>query len=180
MQILINNVLDIWALVDPERILTKPKLHILPHVLQDIRNFGPAILYSTEVFECFNAVFRFCSILSNHHAPSLDIARALADLERFKHVVSGGWWKQDNGEYTRAGEKVRSFLECNPKLQQSLGWAQVEDLQPGESIFDNANSKISFTYVVQAPCSLHRATSVYPGCGMSWHKPGIFMVLHRS
>lgn len=81
MTVLIANVLDIWALIDPACILVKPKLHILVHLISHIRRFGPAPLFSTEIFECFNAVLRTCSVLSNHHAPSRDIAIAMSDME---------------------------------------------------------------------------------------------------
>ncbi|KAH9911660.1 uncharacterized protein B0H18DRAFT_892153 [Fomitopsis serialis] len=127
LEILIANVLDVWVLIDPNRILTKNKLHVLAHLIANIRRFGPAILYSTEVFECWNAIFRFCSILSNHRAPSRDIAVALADMERFKHQVSGGWWCNSAGEYVRAGDRVCTFLQESPNLQRRLGW--VEDIQ---------------------------------------------------
>ncbi|KAH8100336.1 hypothetical protein BXZ70DRAFT_973011 [Cristinia sonorae] len=133
LEVLIANVLDIWACIDPERILNKPKIHIFPHILQDIRNFGPSIIFSTEIFECWNAIFRFCSILSNHHAPSLDIATTLADVERFKHQVSGGWWKAEDGIYVQAGHRVRSFMQENPKLQQRLGWVPTAS-HPAASI----------------------------------------------
>ncbi|THU88265.1 hypothetical protein K435DRAFT_917526 [Dendrothele bispora CBS 962.96] len=66
LQILIDNLLDAWADVDSRRIITKIKLHVLTHLPEDIRRFGPAVIFATEVFECFNAVFRLCSILSNH------------------------------------------------------------------------------------------------------------------
>ncbi|KZT28379.1 hypothetical protein NEOLEDRAFT_1161183 [Neolentinus lepideus HHB14362 ss-1] len=131
MEILIESVLDIWALIDPARIIQKPKLHTLPHILQDIRRFGPPILFATEIFECWNVVFRLCSVLSNHHAPSRDIAMTLADMERFKHQVSGGWWKDSNGEYVQAGEKVRKFLQENAKLQRRLGWVSKNILKIG-------------------------------------------------
>ncbi|KAH9912209.1 uncharacterized protein B0H18DRAFT_942872 [Fomitopsis serialis] len=124
LEILIANVLDIWVLIDPNRILTKNKLHVLAHLIANIPRFGPAILYSTEVFECWNAIFRFCSILSNHRAPSRDIAVVLADMERFKHQVSGGWWRNSAGEYVQAGERVCTFLQENPSLQRRLGWVE--------------------------------------------------------
>ncbi|KAJ7725015.1 hypothetical protein B0H14DRAFT_3620845 [Mycena olivaceomarginata] len=132
VQICIDNVLDIWALVDPARIMTKYKLHVLPHLPDDIRRFGPAILFATEGFECWNTIFRLCSILSNHHAPSHDIATTLADMERFKHQVSGGWWKPSGSqEYVQAGPNVRAFLETNKELQRRLGWMDKMKPKPG-------------------------------------------------
>ncbi|EIW54556.1 uncharacterized protein TRAVEDRAFT_60724 [Trametes versicolor FP-101664 SS1] len=163
----IANVLDIWAILDPNRILVKLKLHVLAHLVDDIRRHGPAVLYSTEIFECWNAIFRLCSIYSNHHGPSHDIAGRMASLEQFKHQVSGGWWRsltgsessgsaapgpqileaptdsdaRDDGtnagamdplpEYVRAGEKVRTFLQCNPTLQRRLGWVSPSVLVAG-------------------------------------------------
>ncbi|EPQ53882.1 hypothetical protein GLOTRDRAFT_106509 [Gloeophyllum trabeum ATCC 11539] len=128
LSILIDNVLDLWALIDPTRIIQKPKLHVLPHILEDIRRFGPALLFATEIFECWNAIFRLCSVLSNHQAPSRDIALTLADMERFKHQVSGGWWRTESAEYVQAGENVRTFLEGNSQLQRRLGWVNKSSL----------------------------------------------------
>ncbi|KAI0684232.1 hypothetical protein BC835DRAFT_1464922 [Cytidiella melzeri] len=131
LDILIGNLLDAWATFDPRRIIAKAKLHILTHLVDDIRRFGSAILYSTEVFECWNAVFRMCSILSNHLAPSQDIATTLGGMERFKHQVSGGWWKDGKGGYIRAGKNVREFLRCSPELQRQLGWADTSNVEAG-------------------------------------------------
>ncbi|KAF5374429.1 hypothetical protein D9615_009052 [Tricholomella constricta] len=131
LQILLDNMLDIWAEIDPHRIICKLKLHALTHLGEDVRRFGPAILYSTEVFECFNAIFRRCSVLSNHLAPSHDIAITMAGMERFKHIVSGGWWKGPDGCYVQAGESIRTFLVRNPDLQRRLGWAGASVLHPG-------------------------------------------------
>ncbi|KAI0685857.1 hypothetical protein BC835DRAFT_1535847 [Cytidiella melzeri] len=101
------------------------------HIITDIRNGGPAILYSTEIFECWNSIFRMCSVLSNHHAPSHDIAAAIADLERFKHQVSGGWWRGEHSSYVRAGEGVREMFQMNGEIQRRLGWADPKVLSPG-------------------------------------------------
>ncbi|KAJ7436399.1 hypothetical protein FB451DRAFT_1344639 [Mycena latifolia] len=131
LKVLVANILDIWGLIDPQRILVKGKLHVLSHLTEDILRFGPAILYATEIFECWNAIFRLCSIFSNHLAPSRDIAVTLADMEHFKHVVSGGWWKNSNGVHIRAGSLVRSFLTSNKHLQRRLGWAEKSHLDIG-------------------------------------------------
>ncbi|KAJ7269023.1 hypothetical protein C8J57DRAFT_1435715 [Mycena rebaudengoi] len=132
LQICIDNVLDIWALIDPSRIITKFKLHVLPHLIDDIQRFGPAILFATEGFECWNTIFRLCSILSNHQSPSHDIGVALADMERFKHIVSGGWWKPTGSpEYIKAGRKIAGFLEQHRELQRRLGWMDKSKPKPG-------------------------------------------------
>ncbi|KAJ6617842.1 hypothetical protein B0H10DRAFT_1796504 [Mycena sp. CBHHK59/15] len=134
LQVAIDNVLDHWAIVDPTRIINKFKLHVLPHLPDHVRRFGPSVIFSTEVFECWNAVFRLCSVLSNHQAPSLDIATTLADMERFKHQVSGGWWKAGASEsWIQAGEHIRSFLTGNKQLQRRLGWADPASIKPGSA-----------------------------------------------
>ena len=130
LEVLIANVLDIWSEIDPKRIFVKPKLHLLVHLLFDIRDHGPAGLYATEIFECFNAIFRMCSVLSNHQAPSRDIALACADMDRFKHQVSGGWWRNESG-FVRAGEAVRRYFN-NPDLQRRLGYAPHSARIPGQ------------------------------------------------
>ncbi|KAJ7832348.1 hypothetical protein B0H14DRAFT_3463501 [Mycena olivaceomarginata] len=92
LKILIDNILDAFGAIDPSQILIKLKLHVLEHIPEDIRRRGPAFRFSTQVFECFNAIFRLCSVLSNHQAPSRDIAAKFADLDRVKHILSGGYW----------------------------------------------------------------------------------------
>ncbi|KZV81516.1 hypothetical protein EXIGLDRAFT_628358, partial [Exidia glandulosa HHB12029] len=130
LQILINNVLDAYADVDPLRVLDKVKLHLLTHIPDDLPRFGPALRSITEIFESFNAVFRMCSVLSNHHAPSRDIALSIADMDRLKHVISGGYW-MENGVPVQAAENVRRVLEDHPIIQKHLGWAPPKSAQPG-------------------------------------------------
>ncbi|OJT10831.1 hypothetical protein TRAPUB_12643 [Trametes pubescens] len=126
LTILIGNLLDIWARIDPQRVFVKLKLHILLHILEDVHTHGPGILNSTEVFEAFNAVFRGSSIFSNHLAPSRDIANSSAILESYKHVVSGGWWTSEDGLHLRAGYKVRQYFS-DPQVTRQLGLEEQED-----------------------------------------------------
>ncbi|KAL1757677.1 hypothetical protein FB107DRAFT_289061 [Schizophyllum commune] len=121
VEILTGNVLDAFDVVDCKRITTEIKLHLLPHLVDDIRRFGPAIRNSTEVFECFNAVFRLCSVLSNHHAPSRDIAIKLSSFDRVKHILSGGYW-QENGQWVQGSKAVCDVLRQQPVIQRHLGW----------------------------------------------------------
>lgn len=127
---MIDNLLDAFATLDPTKILIKLKLHILVHMIQDIRRRGPGVRFSTEVFECFNAIFRLCSVLSNHQAPSRDIAAKFADLDRVKHILSGGYWFQD-AAWVRAGKDVHRILRKTPIIQKHLGWAPPPFWIPG-------------------------------------------------
>ncbi|KAJ3924741.1 MAG: hypothetical protein NXY57DRAFT_877711, partial [Lentinula lateritia] len=72
------------------RWFNKPKFHILVHLPDHIRRFGPAILFATEVFESYNTVIRAKSIHSNRLAPSRDIAWAFSKQNRIRHMLSGG------------------------------------------------------------------------------------------
>ncbi len=132
LQVLVDNVLDVWSEIDPLRIIEKGKLHVFTHLINDIRNAGPAVIYSTEIFECWNAVFRMCSVLSNHHAPSHDIAETLGELECFKHIISGVWWTTEAGTITRAGDSVRNTFLSRLNAQRRLGWVNKPPLIPGE------------------------------------------------
>ncbi|KAJ3884694.1 hypothetical protein GG344DRAFT_91457 [Lentinula edodes] len=68
----------------------KPKFHVLLHLPQHIRRFGPAMLFATEGFESFNAIIHARSIHSNCHAPSKDIAHSMACSNHMCHLVNGG------------------------------------------------------------------------------------------
>lgn len=120
------NVLDIAATIDPSKIIGKIKYHLLCHLREDIIRFGPLIGVATEVFECFNAIFRHCSVLSNHLSPSRDIARQLAEQETVKHLLSGGWWVTKDGKWDHSGASVRNFIATDEVLQTMIGWPKVE------------------------------------------------------
>ncbi|THU77701.1 hypothetical protein K435DRAFT_701826 [Dendrothele bispora CBS 962.96] len=139
LEIRIGNVLDAFAAVDAHKIVCKIKLHLLSHLISDIRRYGPAIHNSTEIFECFNAVFRMCSILSNHQAPSRDIATKFASMDRIKHILSGGYWLY-KGEWIQASPLVRRMLRNDPVIQQHLGWAPPPKIAYGTFRINNTVS----------------------------------------
>ena len=126
VEIAAANVLDLFALIDPSKMTSKLKLHLLVHLKADILRFGPLVGVATEIFECFNAIFRFCSIYSNHLAPSRDIALQLASQEVLKHRLTGGWWPAHDGEWKRPGPSVHHFMHDHPTLQAHLGWTKNE------------------------------------------------------
>lgn len=146
-----DNLLDIFAEIDPSKIYKKIKLHLIgDHLIEDIRRFGPIIGRSTEVFECFNAIFRFCAIMSNRLSPSRDIAVQLADQEAFKQRISGGMWEERNGEWVQASENVRGFLEKHAILQTHIGWKVSKELEPGTGRLSHNMMSILHSVISQA------------------------------
>ncbi|KAJ7885270.1 hypothetical protein B0H14DRAFT_3737214 [Mycena olivaceomarginata] len=133
LKVAVANVLDIFGTIDPSKIISKVKYHLLVHAGEDVVEFGPLVGVITEVFESFNTVFRHCSVLSNHLAPSRDIARQLADQEGLKHRLTGGWWSSSRDETSqRAGSGVRDFLDKHPVLQKLLGWTDPKLVKHGD------------------------------------------------
>ncbi|KAJ6548781.1 hypothetical protein B0H19DRAFT_1211584 [Mycena capillaripes] len=132
LKVAIANLLDGWDSVDPLRIIVKIKLHLLAHFPDDIRRFGPAVRFATEIQEAYNTVFRLCSINSNHLAPSRDIAQKFAGMDRVKHLLCGGFWKQPSSRnWTHPGAAVTKVLVDDPVFQRHLGWVSSDTVEPG-------------------------------------------------
>ena len=51
-------------------------------------------------------------------------------MDRLKHILSGGYWKQD-GVWVQAGESVRMVLQKDPVIQRHLGWVPPLKIVPG-------------------------------------------------
>jgi hypothetical protein len=116
--------------------MTKIKYHLLTHIDFDAIQLGPLIAMATEIFESFNAVFRYCSIYSNHLAPSRDIAIQFGRQETVKHQLTGGrWMSKSTGDWHGAGSGVRHFIERHPILQRLVGWTPEKQLKHGICYF---------------------------------------------
>lgn len=133
VEVATSNVIDLFASIDPIKVLTKIKLHLLTHLRTDIRQFGPLVGCSTEVFESFNAVFCQCSVLSNHQAPSRDISVQFGKQEGFKHRVTGGWWKAGKRDWVQAGLGIRMFVANNVEILENVGLSSKTPDRPGMS-----------------------------------------------
>ncbi|KAE9398997.1 hypothetical protein BT96DRAFT_957440 [Gymnopus androsaceus JB14] len=105
----IDYFLDATCRLTP-RWFNKPKFHVLLHLPDHIRRFGPAMLFATESFESYNAIIRSRSVHSNRHAPSKDIAHAMARSNRVRHLLNGGvfWTKPMQLEPTLSPAPVAS------------------------------------------------------------------------
>ena len=58
----------------------------------------------------------------------------MADMDRFKHIASGGRWLKDNGKWSGPGTDVIEFFRRNETLQESLGWKRPKNEDNGLSI----------------------------------------------
>ncbi|KAJ7788587.1 hypothetical protein B0H14DRAFT_3115878 [Mycena olivaceomarginata] len=133
LKVAVANVLDAFTTIDPSKMITKIKYHLLVHADADVVRFGPLIGLASEGCESYNGVFRFCSILSNHLAPSRDIAIQLADQEGLKHRLTGGFWPSGaDQKWTQAGSGVRDFLSKHPILQKLVGWTEKKLVNHGD------------------------------------------------
>ncbi|KAI9103972.1 hypothetical protein DFS34DRAFT_682949 [Phlyctochytrium arcticum] len=60
------------------KIFSRRKYHALVHLTEDVRRFGPAVLFATEKFESFNPIVRVQLAHTNRHAPSKDVSSRFA------------------------------------------------------------------------------------------------------
>ncbi|KAG8774581.1 hypothetical protein FRC12_001905 [Ceratobasidium sp. 428] len=135
LQEVIDGFLDTTALCSPSILISKPKFHFLVHLPLYIKRFGPAILFSTERFEAFNAVFRGASIYSNRLAPSRDIATTFAGLDYLRHIATGGYWlNPSTGTWTCASQYVSEIIHLHPHFARLLGLGQERGLDPGSIV----------------------------------------------
>ncbi|EJU06442.1 hypothetical protein DACRYDRAFT_45407, partial [Dacryopinax primogenitus] len=70
LQQALTSLVHAIAHLDPIKMISKPKLHILLHATDDIQRCGPAVGFTTERYKSYNLVFRTCSVNSNHQSPS--------------------------------------------------------------------------------------------------------------
>ena len=96
------------------------KIHILLHLADDLRQFGPQKVFNTERysavnyrilvhvliyntynfrFESFNSLLRNQNVFSNRESPSKDIGTNFAVLEHLRFLCSGGKFEDSNSLY---------------------------------------------------------------------------------
>ncbi|KAL1740323.1 hypothetical protein HDZ31DRAFT_76965 [Schizophyllum fasciatum] len=122
----------------------KPKFHLLLHIPEHIRRFGPPIVFATEVFESYNAIIRAWSVNSNGLAPSRDIARAAASARRVAHIVRGGFFQldlKDRGrQWMTAGKAVEQLASISSVVTRRMGLVCAAPPLIGSCRFDPESS----------------------------------------
>ncbi|KAJ7857330.1 hypothetical protein B0H14DRAFT_3639627, partial [Mycena olivaceomarginata] len=128
----INDFINLTCKCSLSILISKPKFHFLLHLPFFIRRFGPIILFSTEHYEAYNAVFRACSIYSNHLTPSRDIAWSFAGIDRVKHI---GWWKDSRTQkWTCANPRVMRHILEHLEMAAMVGLPTKVEYEPGTII----------------------------------------------
>ncbi|KAJ7177170.1 hypothetical protein C8R46DRAFT_989326 [Mycena filopes] len=108
----------------------KPKFHVILHLPAHIRCFGPAMLFATEGFESFNAIIRSCSVHSNRHAPSLDIASKMARGNRVRHLLSRGFFPSNRDfqpEVSKDRPSTSPWMDISLDALTRCTWTQASD-----------------------------------------------------
>ncbi|KAH9810626.1 hypothetical protein DFH28DRAFT_1132027 [Melampsora americana] len=102
--------------------VNKPKFHMVSHLKDSIQRFGPATLFMTQKFECYNGVLRAASVHSNRMSPGRDIANAFNTYQCMRAILSGNtFFDNDLGARCSAGVRVKELLKTVAELPQALG-----------------------------------------------------------
>jgi hypothetical protein len=72
-------------------------------------------------------VIRLQSVHSNRSAPSKDIAKGFSFVHAVRHLVCGGYYVGEDGQFHQAGEKVRALFE-DSQFRALIG---ASKLRPG-------------------------------------------------
>lgn len=101
---------------NPKPFSTRPKVHYLHHLHEDIRRFGCALHFETEKGEMFNKFIPEQLFHTNRHNPSRDVALRLKKQQLLKHVVVGGSWINSKSKRVRYGSKIEKFFLSESSL----------------------------------------------------------------
>ncbi|KAL4066411.1 hypothetical protein V8B97DRAFT_2025393 [Scleroderma yunnanense] len=87
-------------------------------------------------YESFNAVFYFSSIYSNHLTPSHDIAWLFTSMDSVKHVVTGGFWSDEQtGQWLWASLNILNHILHHPYHTALVGLPTERSRCPGYHLF---------------------------------------------
>ncbi|KAH9810013.1 hypothetical protein DFH28DRAFT_1132572 [Melampsora americana] len=102
--------------------VNKPKVHMLTHLQDSIKRFGPANLFMTQKFESYNGVLRSASVHSNRQSPGRDIANSFNNYQLMRALLSGStFFDKELQARVAAGPRVQELLHSVPELSQAMG-----------------------------------------------------------
>ncbi|EHS64512.1 uncharacterized protein PGTG_20974 [Puccinia graminis f. sp. tritici CRL 75-36-700-3] len=116
--------------------VNKPKIHMLLHLAESIRRFGPASLCSTEKFESYNGVLRKASVHSNKQAPGRDVAISFESYASLRFILSEGViYDHTTGCEREIGPNVTSFFAENKSIQLAMRYNAQSSREAESSVY---------------------------------------------
>jgi hypothetical protein len=95
------------------KFLHKLKFHLLMHIIEDIKQFGPAVNFSSETSESYNKFVRKNIASSNYKNVERDLAIKFGREFIHKHIIKGGYWFKDNNRYNLSQNVLNFFNSVN-------------------------------------------------------------------
>ncbi|KAL0087533.1 hypothetical protein J3Q64DRAFT_1847691 [Phycomyces blakesleeanus] len=92
---------------------SKPKVHLLTHLPDDLRRFGTALHYETEKGEQFNKHIREHLMHTNRLNTSRDVCLKFAKQSAMRHIIDGGSWVSKDKMREKYGNSTAEFLKEN-------------------------------------------------------------------
>ncbi|KAI9603142.1 hypothetical protein H4Q26_002456 [Puccinia striiformis f. sp. tritici PST-130] len=103
--------------------INKPKFHMLLHLPESIRLYGPASLFATKKFESYNGILRNASIHSNRQSPGQDIAITFSSYHSFRQIFSGSmFYDMMKKNLTKVSSQVTDVFTRNTQIQNVFGY----------------------------------------------------------
>ncbi|QRV78439.1 hypothetical protein RhiJN_06454 [Ceratobasidium sp. AG-Ba] len=191
LQAAIDDFLHTLARCSPRLVSDKAKVHLLVHMPLFAARYGPLIGCNTERYESFNSSFRQCSILSNRHAPSLDIAKSFHMFDQTKHIALGGYYYNPvSKKFLQAGKGVLELGKYSRFVRRILGVEKkASNTLPGSTTVRQNAAQITWSTSgsQHAPCPAYiepdcaiRAAAHYTTLNGEQIAPGSFIVYLSS
>ena len=103
--------------------VNKPKFHMLTHLPQAVKRFGPPCLFASEKFEAYNGILRTASIHSNRHSPGRDIAIHFSNYQAMRLTLSGAFlFDHQSKTHFQPSPRVTEAFANDKHLQKMMGW----------------------------------------------------------
>jgi len=100
----------------------KPKYHMLTHLPESVKRFGPPSLFASEKFESYNSVLREASVHSNQHSPGRDIANTFSNYQIMRLILSGGQiYNKKDKVFFKPSDKVAQVFQNHIQIQHLMG-----------------------------------------------------------
>ncbi|KAL0073970.1 hypothetical protein J3Q64DRAFT_1881433 [Phycomyces blakesleeanus] len=92
---------------------SKPKVHLLTHLPDDLQRFGTALHYETEKGEQFNKHIREHLMHTNRLNTSRDVCLKFAKQSAMRHIIDGGSWVSKDKMREKYGNSTAEFFKEN-------------------------------------------------------------------